>query len=88
VLLHCLLLQVYDDMKPFFVDQRNRKAVYRPSPRAQLYITHAVVLVGYNNQQQFWLAKNSWGSNWGDSGLFKVGLVPQHICEHESHAIS
>jgi hypothetical protein len=29
--------------------------------------------VGYNNEQQYWLAKNSYGSSWGDRGLFKVG---------------
>jgi hypothetical protein len=28
--------------------------------------------VGYNNEQQYWLAKNSYGSNWADKGLFKV----------------
>jgi hypothetical protein len=29
--------------------------------------------VGYNNEQQYWLAKNSYGTSWGDWGLFKVG---------------
>jgi hypothetical protein len=28
--------------------------------------------VGYDNVQQYWLAKNSYGSTWGDGGLFKV----------------
>jgi hypothetical protein len=63
---------VYSDFKAFFADQRNAKTVYRPGATAQFQFAHAVTLVGYNNQQQYWLVKNSWGSGWGDGGLFKV----------------
>jgi hypothetical protein len=35
---------------------------------------HAVSLVGYDNAQQYWIAKNSWGSGWGESGFFRIGF--------------
>jgi C1A family cysteine protease len=34
---------------------------------------HAVSVVGYDDTQQCWICKNSWGPAWGDSGWFKIG---------------
>jgi len=34
---------------------------------------HAVVIVGYNDTGNYWIAKNSWGSSWNGNGFFKVG---------------
>jgi hypothetical protein len=65
-------LQVMSDFRPFFADKRNAKAVYRPRAGARHEFSHAITLVGYNNQQQYWLAKNSYGSSWGDGGFFRV----------------
>lgn len=31
---------------------------------------HAVLLVGYNNNTQRFIARNSWGTYWGDKGYF------------------
>lgn len=31
---------------------------------------HAVLLVGYNKSTQRYIARNSWGSSWGDRGYF------------------
>jgi len=36
-------------------------------------INHAVVIVGYNETEDYWIVKNSWGSGWEDEGYFKVG---------------
>jgi C1A family cysteine protease len=33
-----------------------------------------VILVGYDNEEGAWIAQNSWGSEWGDNGFFKVEL--------------
>jgi C1A family cysteine protease len=33
---------------------------------------HAIVLVGYNDIQGHWIAKNSWGSNWMNKGYFNI----------------
>lgn len=31
---------------------------------------HAVLLVGYDKTRQVYIARNSWGANWGDKGYF------------------
>ncbi|MFH1282159.1 MAG: C1 family peptidase [bacterium] len=37
------------------------------------YTNHVVVIVGYNDNSEYWIVKNSWGSSWGEEGYFKVG---------------
>jgi C1A family cysteine protease len=31
---------------------------------------HAIVICGYDDIKKIWIARNSWGSNWGDNGYF------------------
>jgi parallel beta-helix repeat protein len=35
-------------------------------------LNHVVVLVGYNDDEGYWIVKNSWGSGWGEAGYGKV----------------
>jgi C1A family cysteine protease len=33
---------------------------------------HCVVLIGYDDAQGCWIARNSWGAGWGDGGYFRI----------------
>jgi len=33
---------------------------------------HAVTVVGYDDEGGYWIAKNSWGPNWGEAGWFRI----------------
>ncbi|MFP4239531.1 C1 family peptidase [Rhodosalinus sp.] len=34
---------------------------------------HCVEIVGYSDSQRCWICKNSWGTNWGEGGFFRIG---------------
>ena len=38
-------------------------------------------MIGYNNEQAYWLAKNSWGSGFADGGYFKVAFGAAGVCD-------
>ncbi|NBX17500.1 MAG: hypothetical protein EBR09_09065 [Proteobacteria bacterium] len=33
---------------------------------------HAVMIIGWNNQDKAWIARNSWGTDWGEQGDFRI----------------
>lgn len=48
-------------------------------------INHAVVIVGYGreNGQDYWIIKNSWGTDWGENGYARM-LKGVNMCKIES----
>lgn len=41
-----------------------------PGPKEQMMGGHAVFCVGYDDNQQHFIVRNSWGEEWGDEGHF------------------
>jgi predicted secreted protein len=35
-------------------------------------VNHAVVLVGWNDVENTWIMRNSWGASWGESGYMRI----------------
>lgn len=48
---------------------------------------HCVALIGYDDAQQCWIAKNSWGQDWGDGGYFKIAYGQCRIESYQTCGI-
>lgn len=56
---------VYEDF------QRYRGGVYSyvAGPRKG---GHCICIVGYDDEGEYWIGKNSWGTGWGEAGFFRI----------------
>lgn len=59
---------VYDDFYSY------KKGIYKKIPSASYEGGHAVLCIGYDRMNQAWICKNSWGSNWGERGFFRIAM--------------
>ncbi len=66
---------VYTDFDAFFNNPANRYAVYHYDGTSGRRGGHSVVIVSYDETNQYWLCKNSWGSAWADGGYFRIGFA-------------
>jgi len=73
---------VYADFGNFF--SNNPTGVYHYNGIDTLVGGHAVVIVSYNEDEQYWLCKNSWGENWADNGYFRIGYGECFIESYEN----
>eukprot|EP00877_Chromochloris_zofingiensis_P008315 jgi/Chrzof1/3737/Cz13g07030.t1 len=69
------------EFRDFFSNTANKNKVYKPGPTTHFEEGHAVVLVGYNNDEEYWVVKNSWGPGWADGGFFKVAYGTSGILD-------
>ena len=45
------------------------------------YISHKMLVTGYDDVQGFWRLKNNWGQSWGEGGFVRIGyLDPPGFC--------
>ncbi|MDH6126503.1 hypothetical protein P3T39_003460 [Kitasatospora sp. GP82] len=48
---------------------------------------HCVAIVGYSDVDNCWIAKNSWGKNWGDSGYVRIGYGEVNIDTNAKYGV-
>ncbi len=61
---------VYED---FYYHYTSGVYEYNAATSGNVVGGHCVSIVGYNDDGQYWIAKNSWGTGWGESGYFRMG---------------
>lgn len=49
---------------------------------------HCVTIVGYNDSPGYWICKNSWGTNWGEKGFFKIAYGECGIDSWLNHGVN
>lgn len=59
-------LMVFEDLKHY------KSGVYKQTDGSKFLGGHAILIVGYDDADQSFLVKNSWGTGWGDKGYFKI----------------
>lgn len=50
--------------------------------------SHAISIVGYDEQLGCWYAKNSWGTGWGDTGYFSIKYDDCGIGSNEAFSVT
>ena len=63
------VFDVYDDF-PYY-----ESGVYYKTSTKYIGV-HTVEILGWGKESgmDYWLCKNSWGTDWGDSGFFKIKM--------------
>ena len=49
---------------------------------------HNVTIVGYNDNPGYWICKNSWGTNWGENGFFRIAYGDCGIDSWLNHGVN
>lgn len=51
-----------------------RSGIYQVTAGATEEGGHFVAIVGYDHPGGYWICKNSWGSDWGENGFFRIKM--------------
>lgn len=60
---------VYED---FFYYYAGGIYQHHPTTSGEIVGGHCVAIIGYDDVNKCWIAKNSWGTGWGDKGYFRI----------------
>ncbi len=60
---------IYED---FFYYYTGGVYTYHENTSGDVIGGHCVQIVGYDDAQHCWIAKNSWGKEWGENGYFRI----------------
>ncbi len=52
---------------------------YKPKTAGEFIGWHCVQVVGYDDTRSCWIAKNSWGTGWGEKGFFRIAYADQEL---------
>jgi len=72
--------------------QLYQKGIDNPSSCDPDELNHAVLIVGFGSTPDgtdYWIIKNSWGTNWGEDGYYRIvrGQNKCGVAEDPLHAI-
>lgn len=48
---------------------------------------HALLLVGYNDVEKYWIVKNSWNTGWGMNGYIYINSTLPNVCGISGYAV-
>ncbi|GAM19093.1 hypothetical protein SAMD00019534_022680 [Acytostelium subglobosum LB1] len=57
-----------------------RGGVFRCNVGQVTATNHSVLLVGYNQDQDYYIVRNNWGTQWGEQGFARISALPNEDC--------
>jgi hypothetical protein len=51
-----------------------RNGIYKVTVGATEEGGHLVAIIGYDQANGYWICKNSWGTDWGENGFFRIQM--------------
>lgn len=67
-----------------------RNGIFRTDERYACdpyYVNHAVVLTGWDDTQQIFFLRNSWGTGWGENGNMRIGYGVSNVGFNAAYAV-
>ena len=65
--------------------KRYDSGIFDDSDCSSSTYNHAVINVGYDKTEGYWLIRNSWSTSWGENGYMKI-VIGKNMCNIEHFA--